>query len=120
MNLREQPPGTPEEPKKLNAEKIAATLSRAGQIIQRKNIDQREQTLVTEEDPPSSLLGRSQPENLHRGHRSTDRSQPPQCAEEHRAENRRGEGPRTAQRRQTRHDRPHYHARLAPGRPQGT
>ena len=44
--------------------------------------------------PPSSLLGRSQPENLHRGHRSTDRSQPPQCPEEHRAENREGKGPR--------------------------
>src|SRR5208337_2723454 len=53
MNLREQPPGTPEEPKNLNAGKIAATLSRAGQIIQRKSIDQREQTLITEENPPS-------------------------------------------------------------------
>jgi len=62
--------------KNLNLGKITATLSRAGQIIQRKSIDQREQTLVTEENPPSSL-GRSQPENLHRGLRSTDRSQPP-------------------------------------------
>ncbi|MGB2610780.1 MAG: hypothetical protein WBC80_17530, partial [Isosphaeraceae bacterium] len=52
MNLREQPPGTPEEPKNLNAGKIAATLSRTGQIIQRKSIDQREQTLITEENPP--------------------------------------------------------------------
>ena len=31
---------------------------------------------------------------LHRGHRSTDRSQPSQCPEEHRAENREGKGPR--------------------------
>ena len=41
--------------KGLNSGKITATLSRAGQIIQRKSIDQREQTLVTEENPPSSL-----------------------------------------------------------------
>src|SRR5208337_1210658 len=59
--------------KKLNSGKITATLSRAGQIIQRKSIDQREQTLVTEENP-CLFLGRSQLENLHRGHRSTDRS----------------------------------------------
>jgi len=39
--------------KNLNAGKIAATLSRANQIIQRKSIDQREQTLITEENPPS-------------------------------------------------------------------
>src|SRR5271165_1824187 len=39
--------------KNLNSGKITATLSRAGQIIQRKSIDQREQTLVTEENPPS-------------------------------------------------------------------
>jgi len=32
--------------KNLNSGKIAATLSRAGQIIKRKSIDQREQTLV--------------------------------------------------------------------------
>src|SRR5208337_2930650 len=51
------------------------------------------------------------------GHRSTDRSQPPQCTEEHRAEKRRGEGPRTAQRPQTRHGRPHHHARPAPEDP---
>src|SRR5208337_2182817 len=87
--------------KNLNSGKIAATLSRAGQIIHRKSIDQREQTLVTEENPPSSLLGRSQLENLHRGHRSTDRSQPPQCPEEHRAQNREGKGPRKAQRHHT-------------------
>ena len=37
----------------LNSGKIAATLSRAGQIIKRKSIDQREQTLITEENPPS-------------------------------------------------------------------
>jgi hypothetical protein len=35
--------------KNLNAGKIAATLSRAGQIIQRKSIDQREQTQTIEE-----------------------------------------------------------------------
>ncbi len=33
----------------LNSRKIAATLSRAGQIIQRKSIDQREQTQTIEE-----------------------------------------------------------------------
>ena len=57
---------------------------------------------------------------LHLGHRSTNPSQPPQCPEEHRAENREGKGPRQAQRHQTRVDRPHHHARSAPGRPQGT
>ena len=42
---------------KLNSGKIAATLTRAGQIIQRKSIDQREQTLVTEENPrPLSMV----------------------------------------------------------------
>jgi hypothetical protein len=35
--------------KKLNSGKIAATLSRAGQIIHRKSIDQREQTQAIEE-----------------------------------------------------------------------
>ena len=35
--------------KNLNSGKIAATLSRAGQIIQRKSIDQREQTQAIEE-----------------------------------------------------------------------
>ena len=35
--------------KKLNSGKIAATLSRAGQIIHRKSIDQREQTQTIEE-----------------------------------------------------------------------
>ena len=35
--------------KNLNAGRIAATLSRAGQIIQRKSIDQREQTQAIEE-----------------------------------------------------------------------
>ena len=35
--------------KKLNSGKIAASLSRAGQIIQRKSIDQREQTQTIEE-----------------------------------------------------------------------
>ncbi len=84
--------------KKLNSGKIAATLARAGQIVQRKSIDEREQTLVTEENPPSSLLGRSQLENLHLGHRSTNRSQPPQCAEEYRAQDRERKGPRQAQR----------------------
>ena len=79
--------------KNLNSGKIAATLSRAGQIIHRKSIDQREQTRITEENP-RLFLGRSQLENLHHGHRSTDRSQPPKCAEEHRAENREGKGPR--------------------------
>src|SRR5208337_3358364 len=41
--------------KNLNSGKIAATLSRAGQIIHRKSIDQREQTLITEENPPPVL-----------------------------------------------------------------
>ena len=35
--------------KNLNSGKIAATLTRAGQIIQRKSIDQREQTQTIEE-----------------------------------------------------------------------
>ena len=35
--------------KKLNSGKITATLSRAGQIIQRKSIDHREQTQTIEE-----------------------------------------------------------------------
>ena len=35
--------------KNLNSGKIAATLSRAGQIIHRKSIDQREQTQTIEE-----------------------------------------------------------------------
>src|SRR5271157_6227562 len=35
--------------KNLNSGKIAATLGRAGQIIQRKSIDQREQTQTIEE-----------------------------------------------------------------------
>ena len=35
--------------KKLNSGKITATLSRAGQIIQGKSIDQREQTQTIEE-----------------------------------------------------------------------
>jgi hypothetical protein len=35
--------------KNLNSGKIAATLSRAGQIIQRKSIDHREQTQTIEE-----------------------------------------------------------------------
>ena len=67
--------------------------------------------------PPVLSPGRSQLENLHRGHRSTDRSQPPQCPEEHRAENREGKGPRQAQRHQTRVDRRDHHVRPAPGRP---
>src|SRR5208282_328411 len=81
--------------KNLNSWKIAATLTRAGQIIQRKSIDQREQTLITEENP-RLFLGRSQLENLHHGHRGTNRSQPPQRAEEHRAQDRQGKNPRQA------------------------
>src|SRR5271157_4826318 len=51
-----------------------------------------------------------QPERLHHGHRSTNRSQPTQRAEEHLAQNREGKGPRQAQRHHTRHDRPDHHA----------
>jgi hypothetical protein len=41
---------------KSNAVKIAATFSRANQIIPRKNIDQREQTALTEETSPSYMV----------------------------------------------------------------
>ena len=38
---------------------------------------------------------------------------------EHRAQDQRRKGRRKAERYHTRHDRPHGHARLAPGRPKG-
>ena len=59
--------------KKLNSGKIAATLSRAGQIIQSKSIDQREQTQTIEETISNHGEHREHGEGEHTRCRKTRR-----------------------------------------------
>jgi hypothetical protein len=59
--------------KKLNSGKIAATLSRAGQIIHRKSIDQREQTQTIEETISNHGEHREHGEGEHTRCRKTRR-----------------------------------------------
>ena len=82
--------------KKLNSGKIAATLTRAGQIIQRKSIDQREQTQTIEETiskprrTPSTRRRRTRKMQSRRKRKSRmgqtgsgdcDTGQPPACGD---------------------------------------
>ena len=90
MNLREQPPGTLEEPKKFQRGE-----DRCNFKPRRTDHTEKEHRPTGADsdhggEPPRLFLGRPQLENLHHGHRSTNRSQPPQRPEEHRAENRQG------------------------------
>ena len=79
--------------KNLNSGKIAATLSRAGQIIQRKSIDQREQTQTIEETISNhrehgegertgcSQGGKGNHAWGQTGSRDCDTGQPPACGD---------------------------------------